>query len=195
MKRALLASSLLLMTLLPGVNHAADADGHYTVKGAGATNCARFSAVVQQRGSELISFAGWLEGYLSAVNRYEPGVYDISGWRATEVMLAALSRYCAANPAKGFYETAAKLAEQMRAGAIGSQSGMVTVENGGSSVTVYRETIRRTQEQLALRGLYNGPADGEWNEALALALTGFQKQKSVPAIGLPDQHTLVHLLP
>jgi hypothetical protein len=195
MKRLVFALTVAAIGLPSLTLHAADVQGRFTVKGAGAVECARFSAAVQERGAELVSFAGWVEGYLSAMNRYETGIYDMAGWRGTEVMLAALTRYCGGNPESGFHEAVAKMAEQMRTHAVADQSAMVTLGNGETQVTVYRETIQRTQAQLALRGHYDGPVDGEWNNATASALKAFQVEKAVPASGLPDQFTLVHLLP
>ena len=188
--------SILVAGSAPGGVNAADADGRFTVKGAGATACSRFTDAVQSKDAELISFAGWMEGYLSAMNRYEDRVFDIAGWRGTEVMLAALAGYCAANPETGFHEAVAKMAAQMRPAAVTRQTPTVTVDNGdGATVSVHRDTIRRLQSQLALRGLYDGAADGEWSDAVAAALRIFQEEKQVPATGLPDQFTLVHLLP
>lgn len=195
MKRLIFALTVAAIGLPSVPLHAADAQGRFTVKGAGAVECARFSAAVRERGAELVSFAGWVEGYLSAMNRYETGIYDMAGWRGTEVMLAALARYCGGNPESGFHEAMAKMAEKMRPNAVADQSAMVTLGEGETRVTVYRETIRRTQAQLALRGLYNGPVDGEWSDATAMALNAFQAEKAVPESGLPDQFTLVHLLP
>lgn len=195
MKRLVFALTVASIGLLSVTLNAADGQGRFTVKGAGAVECTRFSAAVRDRGADLISFAGWVEGYLSAMNRYEPGIYDMAGWRGTEVMLAALSGYCGANPESGFHEAMVKMAEQMRPNAVADQSAMVTLGKGETQVTVYRETIRRTQAQLALRGHYKGPVDGEWSNATATALRAFQAEKAVPASGLPDQFTLVHLLP
>lgn len=195
MKRVFCAAAFIAANLMPFSLQAADTDGRYTVKGAGATNCARFSTAVQERGSELISFAGWTEGYLSAMNGYEEGVYDIAGWRSTEVMLAALSRYCQANPSAGFHDAVAKMAEQMRPNALARQSPIVTIKEGGNSITLYRNTVERVQKQLTLRGIYTGPTDGEWNPVARDALQKFQEEKGVPATGIPDQYTLVHLLP
>ncbi len=141
-----------LGAIVSGSALAADAGGYFTVKGAGATSCRAYSEAVRERGQAFVSFGGWIEGYLSAMNRYEEGVYDIAGWRGTEALMASIARFCAENPSVGFHDVMVRLTEQLRATALTEQSEPVEVSGADRSVTVPAEVVRRVQQRLYARG-------------------------------------------
>lgn len=195
MRPHLLLAVVLLGSFASAGAFGADADGYFTVKGAGAADCRAYSAAVSERGPAFISFGGWIEGYLSAVNRYEEGVYDIAGWRGTEALMASIARFCAENPGVRFHDVIVRLAGQLRATALTAQSQPVEVAGEAGSMTVPAEVLRRVQQRLYERGIYTGEVDGHWSPATLEALQAFQEAKGLPGHGLPDQQTLVQLLP
>lgn len=173
---------------------AADEDGYFMLKGAGGTACERFSKAVGENDREFVSYAGWVEGYISAINRLEPGVYDLAAWRGTEMLLAALSRYCADHPEQTFHDALVLMARQIRPSAIEQKTAVAVADSDGKSVVLYQETIRRVQANLKQRGLFEGDVSGEWTPQTREALKLFQLQKELPQHGLPDQYTLARLL-
>lgn len=190
-----LYTAAVLGAVVSGGAFGADADGYFTVKGAGATSCRAYSEAVSERGQAFVSFGGWIEGYLSAMNRYEAGVYDIAGWRGTEALMASIARFCADNPGVGFHDVMVRLTEQLRATALTAQSEPVEASGETGSMTVPAEVVRRVQTRLYERGIYSGEIDGRWSSATFEALQAFQEAKGLPEHGLPDQQTLVQLLP
>lgn len=195
MRPHLVLAAACLGAIVSGSALAADAGGYFTVKGAGATSCRAYSEAVRERGQAFVSFGGWIEGYLSAMNRYEEGVYDIAGWRGTEALMASIARFCAENPSVGFHDVMVRLTEQLRATALTAQSEPVEVSGADRSMTVPAEVVRRVQQRLYERGIYTGEVDGHWSPATLEALRAFQEAKGLPEHGLPDQQTLVQLLP
>ena len=195
MRPHLVLAAACLGAIVSGGALAADAGGYFTVKGAGATSCRSYSEAVRERGQAFVSFGGWIEGYLSAMNRYEEGVYDIAGWRGTEALMASIAHFCAENPSVGFHDVMVRLTEQLRATALTAQSEPVEVSGADRSMTVPAEVVRRVQQRLYERGIYTGEVDGHWSPATLEALQAFQEAKGLPEHGLPDQQTLVQLLP
>ena len=82
----------LALVLLNGSAKAADADGLFMVEGAGGSSCERYGQAVAARDAAFIAYAGWIDGYLSAFNRYEQGVFDITAWQGTEILMAFQAR-------------------------------------------------------------------------------------------------------
>ena len=191
---AALCVALSLSFAAPSLG-AADAEGFFMVKGAGVTTCKTFSQAVQRRGPELYSYAGWIEGYLSAMNRYEQGVYDLVAWHSTDLLMAALARACTEHPEAGFHPTVNQLALTLRPSAIESKAGLVPIEGGAVAMVLYDETLRRMQAALKARGFDAVEVNGRFDAPTRAALGQFQKDKGLDETGLPDQPTLASLLP
>ena len=187
----LLAASLLL----PAAAGAADADGNYSPRGAGTTICAEFLAAVKERDKRFFSFAGWIEGYISGINRYEDGVYDLVSWQSTDLLMASLARYCEANPELNFHVAVTNLAATLKRNAIKTKTTVVPIDAGeGRAILLYDKAIRRLQARLRLQGIYDGELTGAFDDSTREALRRFQEQKGLDATGLPDQETLSYLL-
>ena len=175
---------------------AADGQGRFVIKGAGITPCAEFVESAAKRDAKFVSYAGWIEGYLSAVNRYEDETYDIVAWQGTELLMAAMARYCGQNPDVSFHDATIRMATQLRRSGLREKSEILAIPIGteGKSVLVYAAIIERLQKQLAMLGIYAGPASGTFDEATRAAVQAFQASKGLAATGAPDQETLAHLL-
>ncbi len=173
---------------------AADKDGTFMVKGAGTSQCQDFVTAFEERGAEFISYGGWIEGYLSAMNRYEDGIYDLVAWQSTELLMAALVRFCRENPEIGFHDALNRLTVTLRENAITAKSDIVVAEHGEYATVLYEETVRRIQKRLTERGLYDADITGVYDDATRDALTRFQEEKGIEPSGLPDQVTLARLL-
>lgn len=175
---------------------AADGHGRFVVKGAGMTSCAQFVDAAAQRGAAFVSYAGWLEGFVSAVNRYEEQTYDLVSWQGTELLMASLANYCSRHPAVSFHDAAIRLANQLRATVLQEKSPLVAVPlaDGDDSVVLYAVVIERVQHRLSATGLYSGEAHGRFDAPTRTAIREFQVSRQLPPTGEPDQATLAHLL-
>src|SRR3972149_7601313 len=82
--------AVLCWALAPLPAPAADAEGRFAIEGVGIQTCKQFLEA-RAAGSETYErFSGWLEGYLTAANRYAAGAYDIPPWEATEGLAVIL---------------------------------------------------------------------------------------------------------
>jgi hypothetical protein len=189
---------VLLLGLTSGmispVAPAADQEGRFMVKGAGIATCEAFLAAQQARGPEFISFAGWLDGYLTFLNQAEAGTFDVAPWQGTELLLAAVAADCRRDPTATFHAAAYRIARGLRPGRLPAKSPPAAARVGEQSVVLYEEVIVRIQQRLKLRGLYDGEVSGRYDPATAAAMRAFQRENQLPETDLPDQVTLAKLL-
>lgn len=173
---------------------AADSEGRFMVKGAGTAPCSQFLAAQQARNSEFVSFAGWVDGYLTHANQRESTTFDIAPWQGTELLLAAISGKCRKDPALSFHQAVYQVVEGMAPGRLQVKSEVVTARSGEQSVVLYREVVLRLQQRLRLRGFLDRDPTGDFDSATAEAVRAFQASRNLPPSGLPDQVTLANLL-
>lgn len=187
---------VVLGTSAVGIAGAATEDGAFRVRGAGIATCGQYVEAAEARGAEFVSFAGWVDGYLSAMNRTEEGYYDLVPWQGTELLLASLARYCEQRPDQAFHIAVINLAQSLLPGAIRQQPEIVGIEatDSETSVALYDVVIRRLQAALRIRGFYEGELSGEYTDATRKAVSAFQSSVGLPATGMPDQKTLASLL-
>lgn len=172
---------------------AAAADGQSAVRGIGGEDCAAFVSAVADRKQGAFVFAGWLDGYISAVNRLNPETFDSMPWQSTNTLMALINNHCTANPQDMLFSVVRGLMDFYAAQHMAAASPRVDAAAGEKSITVYREIMRRAQEALAKAGVYSGTADGLYGPKTRAAFEAFQEQAGLAKSGLPDQETLFRL--
>ena len=72
------------------------------VRGFGLNSCGSF--VEAQRSDKMASlmYGNWLAGYLTAINRTTPGIYDIVNKVDHSGLMQWIENYCNQNPLKSF---------------------------------------------------------------------------------------------
>jgi len=193
--RILFAALLVAAAMAATPARAADGKGRFAVKGAGVASCGKFVDLRAEKSKSVFVFVGWLQGYLSAFNQFTDDTYDVVSWERTEVLLRAIERYCEKNRDQKFYAAAAGLANSLMPDRLKTVSERVKATNGKESITVYREVLRRAQAALADRGFYFGKADGLFGPNTRVGFEAFQRAEKIKVTGLPDQITLLRLLP
>ncbi len=173
---------------------AADGQGMFSVKSVGTANCQRYLDARAKGDREFLLFAGYLGGYMTAYNQLTPGTFDVLPWQTVETLLGLMASYCKKHPDANFAVATTLLIKVLAPDKLETASESVDARADQTSVTIYRETLRRAQEQLGKLGHYKGPADGQFNAATRRALEKFQTEKKIAKTGLPDQATLFYLL-
>jgi peptidoglycan hydrolase-like protein with peptidoglycan-binding domain len=143
----------------------------------------------------LTAFEGWVHGYLTAHNRLDQGTFDAVSWQGNNLLMGALEAYCKQNADQRFEIAVAGLINTLRPDRITEQSDMVQIKSGDRTILVYREVVVRLQKALVQRKLYTGKPDGRFGEDTRRAVEAFQKSQNLETTGLPDQRTLLALLP
>jgi hypothetical protein len=190
MKHSAAASCLLLAM---GAASAADSNSQFALKGAGFLPCQVFVQEREKQTNIYYMIGGWVEGYLSAHNRYAEDTYDIASFETLELLLSVLHNHCQSNPNDRLYTVVNSMVQQLHPDRIVAESPRVEVAEGEFTARLYRETIRRMQEKLAALGLYKGPVDGIYTDATRAAIIAFQSDLEFETTGFPDQTTLWRL--
>lgn len=186
-RRPELAATLLLGLLAGADARAEDADGNLAIKGIGLAACGDYVAALDARDDRLEVFFGWASGYLTAVNRYESGVYDVIDWQSDGYIAISLRGWCVANPERRFFDAVFAMAQSLLPAAVGAASPQVTVEG----IRLYRSTLDRVRERLEALGHHDPAAHGA--DLLEASLLSFQTARGLPPTGLPDSATLFAL--
>jgi hypothetical protein len=188
------AASLAIVLGLAQSAVAEDSSGRFAVKGAGTLPCKVFTAEREKKSNGYFLIGGWLEGYLSAHNRYVDDTFDITSFESTELLLAVIGDHCVKHPEDRLYPVVNAMVTKLAEDRLRTSSERVRVVDGPRATVLYEATLRRIQEALAARKLYEGEADGTFSETTKSALAAFQKEIQVEATGFPDQATLWRLL-
>jgi len=189
----LLRFSLVVLALFMSCTVNANDNNKFTIKGAGAVSCQQYISAVVENQARLVSFVGWLEGYLSFYNESTVNTVDIAPWQSSEYLSKALFAHCKKKPELPFFTAVKYMIAALKEQRLESASEMVAVAKSGKQTYYYREIIKRAQ--IALNTLLGEDinTDGTFGPATEQALKQFQKQQNIEQTGLPDQPTLQRL--
>lgn len=171
----------------------ADTAGEFAVKGVGRLTCQRFTEA-RSAGSENYSrFVGWIEGYLTAANRYQPQTHDIAPWESSDLLAFIIENHCQQNPAEPFFTVVQQITAKLQDWRLQAKSPQVEARAGQQTVVIYQEVLRRAQAELARRGIYGSTVDGRYDPKTREAFETFQVLEGLDVTGVPDQKTLSRL--
>ena len=152
-------------------------------------------AAREDRGSgEYQRLIGFVEGYLSAANRYEPNTFDLSPWHNAAAFDLILAKHCTENPGDLIVAVVQKMVGAFRPVRVAEFSPLVEVGAGENRAFVYQAILKRAQAALGARGLYQGEEDGVFSPGMRDALIAFQRSAELYETGVPDPATLWTLL-
>jgi hypothetical protein len=208
MYKAILFSALCAILTVPlalNATRAATPTGEFAIEGAGFATCSAFIAARKAR-TELRAekadadamagvdsyarFIGWIEGYLTATNRYMADTFDVAPWQTPELYGVIVSDHCEKNPEERLYSVVMKMVTTMADDRMKAPSEQVGLSIKGRGFTLYTEVIRRTQDALKKQGLYRGEVNGTWDTDTQKGVAGYQAVVGLQDTGLPDPLTL-----
>lgn len=186
---------LLLCALLINAQAAlaADASGNFAMKGAGFLPCKVYVAEREKKSRVYYMIGGWVEGFLSAHNKYSFDTYDVLSFESLELVLSVMQNHCQSNPADRLYAVLNSIVLKITPDRLEKESPRVEFKVGDRTGVLYRETIRRMQAELTRLGLYKDEVDGRFTDATSAALIAFQSDLEFETSGFPDQATLWRL--
>lgn len=173
---------------------AASKDGKFAVEGPGQASCERILHAKEADPNEFARYLGFMEGYISAANRYEPNTFDLTPWHSSQALSLILTKHCESHPKAVLGVVMQEFVVAMMPVRLASYSPREEIAEGSNRAEVYEAIIKRSQEVLAKKGLYTGAADGQYSPAMGDALRAFQKTAHLDATGIPDTATLWVLL-
>jgi hypothetical protein len=196
--RRSLRAAALAIGLAAAISTPASAEngsGQFAVEGSGRLDCAAFVAARTDKGSaEYQRLIGFVEGYLSAANRYEPNTFDLSPWHNAAAFDLILEKHCSENQGDTIVSVVQKMVGAFRPVRVAEFSPLVEVGAGEKRAFVYQAILKRAQAALGARGLYHGAEDGVFSPQMRDALLAFQRSADLYETGVPDPATLWTLL-
>ncbi len=166
----------------------------YALRGAGQLSCTQYLEAYAEEGRVLYMTAGWIDGYVTALNRLQDGVFEHLSWQETGLVLDLLRNHCTANPEDVLANAVHLFVEATAVTRLTEASELTEIPAAeGGSIDLYRATISRVQSTLAELGHYKSTVDGAFGPGTAEALKAFQAANGLPENGLPDQRTLLVL--
>lgn len=188
-------AAVLAVALTSQAVRAENATGQFAVEGAGNYTCAAFLDARADKGSaEYQRLIGFVEGWLSAANRYEPTTFDLTPWHNAAAFDLILEAHCREHGADTVVSVVQRMVGGFRPIRVAQFSKLLEVGNANGNTTVYEAILKRSQAALRTRGLYSGEEDGAYDNALRDSFMAFQRSAGLEPTGLPDAATLWKLL-
>lgn len=184
-----------LLALSPVAARADNGDGQFAVEASGRITCQQYTALRKDRKSPGFNrVIGFVEGYLTAANRYEPNTFDLTPWHNAAAFDLILGKHCETHQADSLTGVLQKMIASFMPLRVARYSKMVEIREGAGRTFVYETILRRAQGALRRQGFYNGPEDGAFSPALRDAFRKYQQQQKLDPTGVPDPGTLWTLL-
>jgi hypothetical protein len=133
---------------------------------------------------------GWVEGYMTAANRYVGDTFDLAPWQTPELYGIIIGQHCEKNPDDRLYNVVEKIVVSLAPDRLKQPSDMVSLSVKGRGMLMYTEIIRRAQDALKKQKLYQGEVNGRWDQATQLGFANYQAAVGLQDTGLPDPITL-----
>lgn len=189
---ALAAFALFLAP--PSSAMAADDDGAFAIKDAGAQTCGKFLTAWETSSSDLAQYAGWISGYVTGLNQFTDEVYDVAPWQSTETLLGMTRSVCGQMEAETrFMDAFAALTQRIAPMRLAASSPLEGVRRDGRALVIYEAVLAAARRRLAAEGFATGPEDAEFDQTASDAFSAFQQARGIEETGLPDQKTLFEL--
>lgn len=187
-----IALAMLLSTHV-GVASAADEDGKFAVKGAGKRLCSNFLLASAQKSTDYYLYGGWLEGYISAYNRFQPQNYDATPWQTTELLLALLQQDCENAKDTHFLTVTNGLLKALFPIRLSAESALVAIDVNDAKSYFYVEILKRAKQRLIKMDYLNALGSDDFDQETLDAFKHFQSDRGLAQTGVPDQNTLMNL--
>lgn len=186
------AAALLLATgTSPAL--AATTSGDFAVYGWGARDCNAIIAVIDgdQGAQARGQLAEWISGYITARNRVEDEVYDMTPVKSHYPLVALARNICTNNADQLFESVVDAMLTSFAAFKVSGNGAISALSRNGRATTVHEATLLQVQQFLIGKGLLDeGSADGKFGPKTAAAIESWQKDAGLQGTGLPDIATL-----
>lgn len=192
--RCFITAAAAAFCISGGAASASDADGAFAIKDAGAQTCGAFLKAWEEGNRDLAKYVGWISGYLTGLNQFTDGAYDLAPWQSTETLLGMTRSACGQMPEETrFLDAFARLIQQMAPMRLSVSSELEGVRRGTRGFAIYKDVLEAAKRRLTAEGFAPGPAEAEFDQTASDAFLAFQKARNLEETGLPDQKTLFEL--
>ena len=121
---------------------AKDQNGLFAVKGVGVLNCQAYVAAAEAGDRELAQYAGYITGYVSAVNEVQDDTFDVMPWQHVDTVMLLMLQRCRQSPQTNFGATVTQLVRYFDQNKLTSQAEQVRVGSGAACPRARRPCAR-----------------------------------------------------
>jgi hypothetical protein len=193
----ILRGCLFFCLVFSVAGNAADKQGRYSIHGAGLLECKVFVDERKKQSPAYMMMGGWMDGYITAVNKLEKSTFDITSFTTTELLSVLIAQHCATHPDDLLAPVLDAILIKLHADRVKTASPLAVVRVGEFQTQLYTKTLLDIQQRLVRKGFlekeFKKEPMGMWNESVQAALRKYQKSANLEPTGFPDQKTLWHL--
>jgi len=186
--------SIFTMILFSNFALSADNNNKYSLSGVGIRSCNQYINAISSNKDQLRAFADWIEGYISAYNRFNKATFDAVPITDRVGILTFVRNVCKNNRKMSVANALNGTLIALNPYRLQKESKLIIAQNGKHRATVRQETLARAQLELQKRGLYKSTIDGLYGNNTRDAFLKYQKSAGIPQSGVPDALTLMPLL-
>lgn len=188
MKLLVVVCSSVLLVMGLGVS--AKADTSFALEGAGSASCKQFVESFSNDKDSLISFSGWLDGYISAYNEFTEATFDITPWQQNSLLLILLRNHCKKSDSQRFYTAVKYMLNALNDERLIAKGELVLISQNNQKVYFDNQVVQRIK--LALNSKIDAKlsVDAIFDQDTEAALRQFQNEQKLEPSGFPNQETL-----
>lgn len=183
--------TLWLIAILLSTNVYAGED--FVIKGAGTQKCSLYVGFIDKKSVKVNLFAGWLEGYLTAVNEYNENIYDITSFQSIRLIMKLVYAHCQSHSESSFYVVTKKLVQSFLPLSLNSKSELVVLAYNNKKIFSYVSILKKAKEKLKLLGYRVSSNEKILTKGDIKSIIKFQGENYIAMTGLPDEATLMKL--
>ena len=176
----------ILVCCAASVVCAKDQNGMFAVKGVGVLDCQAFIDAAQEVDRELAQYAGYITGYVSAVNEVQADTFDLLPWQHVDTVMLLMLQRCRQAPQMNFGAAVSQLAAFFEQHKMASLADRVRVGTGEDDTALYEPVVAEIEAALVRRGYPT--------QDLSAALKQFQLDQKLAGEEPFGQRTLLTLL-
>lgn len=173
--------------------NAADKQGRYSIHGAGLLECKVFVDERKKQSPAYMMIGGWMDGYITAINKLEKSTFDITSFTTTELLSVLIDKHCASHPDDLLAPVLDAILIKLHADRVQEASPLAVVRVGEVQTSLYAKTLADIQAKLIQKKFLNKTSAGIWSADVQDALRRYQTSANLESTGFPDQKTLWHL--
>jgi hypothetical protein len=165
---------------------AKDQNGMFAVKGVGVLDCQAYIDAAAEVDRELAQYAGYITGYVSAVNEVQADTFDLLPWQHVDTVMLLMLQRCRQAPQMNFGAAVSQLVKNFDEYKMTRLAGRVRVGTGDDDTELYQPVVAEVRAAL-LRWGYP-------TQDLSASLKQFQLDQKLTGEGPFGQRTLLKLL-
>lgn len=192
--RASAIAALIAAAIISGTAEARTSQGIFAVEESGRMPCPAFVAARAAKNASYERAIGFVEGYLTAANRYESNTFDLAPWQNATAFGMILDAHCKRQSSDTLGIALQRLVGALQPLRLAEPSKLIEVGDNRGKVILYEMILKRAQAALQRKGVYSGTSTGVFDAPTRAGFAAFQKSVSLDPTGLPDPATLWLLL-